>query len=503
MEAYKLSNSEMEYLGYFTSGEGHIRTQRVKTRKGGYRTYFLDCEMIETTLGTEVVSIGIGYRKEEDNLQENKDQDTKDIEWRSHTIKVQPKGDVIDYITHITGFDKDSTYDMSMEQALEFVLSLVDIDDVLVGHHLYLFLEYLNIYHPNVVDTCMLFHHPDGPPQYYSLKDLARMHLKKTIQTGVHDPCEDGMIAYELVRWCIDNGYIKNSWKSIGEKFMPSFDFVIDALEIKNDRIFCVYTRGSRAVGTNKPDSDYDLIVVCDKSCGIIDGTLVRCGNIDLCIYSKEYFDNLVRTHIIWAIEAIYCPKDLVYCEKIDYQTFFQKHQENTKINYNQYLNQSIGYETSRKIASAKKHLFNRNFHSAKKHVFIAFRFVEYGRQIVENNKITDLRGVNHIWEYLKSIPDNEIQSFRRFKELWKDRYIELHKAFNKYTPKKKNTEDYISKRYSYNSNFATPERYVFDDDQSIQECMDMVCKSSKIDKNAIIDMLSIRYSINREGEYL
>lgn len=418
MEKLVLTSDEMKYLGYVVI-ESDFETAFEKINN--INVCFLDCEMVETTLGTEVVVVGFGKKILGSTNQ-----------WDIHKLYVKPKGTVLNYLTNITGIDSNTKLDTDFEKVQKFLSDNVSKSDIIVGHHLYIDLNHLKFYHQKVIDCCMLFHHPDGPPSFYSLKDLAKIHLKKFIQSGSHNPIEDGLTSYNLVKWFCDNGYIRTVWKNIGLKLVPSVDLVIDALQIHNEYVKCVYTRGSRAIGTHNENSDYDLIAVCDSKSQIIDGTLVKYGNIDICVYTTDYFLQLLYDQTIYAIEAVYCPQDLIYREMIDHKKLFEKYRQNHKSSIsilNSKLNASIGYESSRKISSSKRH-FNNNVHRAKKHVFIAIRFVDYGLQIVKFNKIVDLKRTNHVWEKIKDV---ETKSYDDFKALWSEIYIGIYREFSSY----------------------------------------------------------------------
>lgn len=430
MERFVLSDEEMQYLGYLMEPTDHHHAMDselcdkdiddLKTKS--FDVWFLDCEMIETTVGTEVAIIGFGRY------------DSTTDKTISHILKIKPKGEIVDYITHITGIDKNTDLNLTMQQGIDELLKHIKKNDIIVGHHLYIDLKALNFYHSRVIDCCMIFHHPDGPPYYYSLKDLAASHLKRQIQIGTHDPVEDGVASYDLVKWCVDEGYIKSVWQNIGKIFIPSINHVVQALRIQESSIVCLYTRGSRAIGTNKPDSDYDLVAVCDIKT-VINGTLTRYGNIDICCYDVKYFEQMLRDQIIWAVECIYCPTDLIYVEKTDYRVFYEQYRINHTLRANEMLRQSVGYETARKMASAKKHYQHGDVHHAKKHAFIGIRFVEYARQIVHENKIKNIRGANYIWDMLKA-SDSSL-CYNDFKSLWRDLYVRIYQEFSTQVPKK------------------------------------------------------------------
>lgn len=70
-----------------------------------------------------------------------------------------------------------------------------------MGHSLENDLQALKLMHTRVIDTCVLFPHPRGPPYRSSLRHLAQKYLKAKIQDqGAHDSVEDARTAMALAQ---------------------------------------------------------------------------------------------------------------------------------------------------------------------------------------------------------------------------------------------------------------------------------------------------------------
>lgn len=83
----------------------------------------------------------------------------------------------------------------------------------LLGHALENDLNAVRLVHPSIVDTALLFPHPRGLPLRLGLRNLARLHLGREIQTGGaagHDSLEDARATGELVRW-----KVKAEWRRL------------------------------------------------------------------------------------------------------------------------------------------------------------------------------------------------------------------------------------------------------------------------------------------------
>jgi endonuclease V len=414
MEKFILSMDEMEFIGYIFSDD-FFRLNKVSDTPSAY---FMDCEMVETMYGSVIAKIAIG------------------TPFNHHVFTIKPIHAVTDYVTHITGLTKDTTYDMTYLELVEWLNQNICVNDILIGHHMYNDFNALKFVHKNVIDTALMFHHPDGPPHFYSLKNLAKMFLKKDIQNGVHDPIEDGITTFDLVKMYVDNGYVKTKWTRGSEILVPTIEIILEALGLDESHVLYICGRGSRVIGTHRPDSDYDIVVVCTNDVKIIEGTLTKCGNIDICIYSDKQFKKFIESQIIWSLECVYCPTPHILLKRCDYSAYAENYRENNTFKCNKALRDSIGYETARKISSSKRHFGLHNMKQSIKHIFIAFRFIDYGLQLLESNKIFDLTRTLCIWHNLLKLHGKIFTSHKEFEAEWIHQYIEHYKKFSKLVPK-------------------------------------------------------------------
>ena len=88
--------------------------------------------------------------------------------------------------------------------------SILTSHTILVGHSLDSDLTALQITHPFIIDTSILFPHPRGPPIKSSLKYLANKYLNREIQKGHgstgHDSIEDALACLDLVKLKCEKG---------------------------------------------------------------------------------------------------------------------------------------------------------------------------------------------------------------------------------------------------------------------------------------------------------
>lgn len=142
--------------------------------------------------------------------------------------------------------------------------------------------------------------------------------------------------------------------------------------------------------------------------------------------------------------------------ELIDYRKISLQYRQTNKALSNDYLGRSIGYETGRKLSSAKKHYINSDYHQAKKHIFIAFRFIDYGIQILTYGYIKNLRNCNFVWAGLLGLKTNT--DYETFKNIWYNNYIgmskRLYKLIGKNINPNKNFKLYDHVSFQRNFNF-------------------------------------------------
>ena len=265
----------------------------------------LDCEWVNTTNGFEVIEISIfNYNF-------------------SKTWKIKPKYQVIDYLSHITGYDDSSVYgNQTKKVVLSEIRTIIFRNDFIIGHSLNNDFDVLQLKHEHVIDVRILYNHPDGPPSFYKLKDLSKRFLKREIQQSKHSSLEDAKTAFDLFLFSVNHGYIKPTWIKMDhniESFVPDLEFILKACQTHQTNIAAVYLRGSRAIETNNEKSDYDYIVV-QYNLKQLSGSLIRYGNVDMEVHDVSNFKSLIQNNIIWALEAIYCPTKFIIYEAFDFR---------------------------------------------------------------------------------------------------------------------------------------------------------------------------------------
>lgn len=148
--------------------------------------YALDCEMVYTTVGIEIVRVTVINHEGEE----------------VYESKVKPFNPILDYKSKYSGITEESLRRCSkrlFEVQLD-LLKIFDKDSVLIGHSLESDLKALKMVHYNVVDTSIIYPHKYGAPYKWGLKLLSEQHLQRIIQSeDGHDSKEDALASLDLV----------------------------------------------------------------------------------------------------------------------------------------------------------------------------------------------------------------------------------------------------------------------------------------------------------------
>ncbi|KAL2086512.1 hypothetical protein ACEWY4_017571 [Coilia grayii] len=197
LSAYVLTGEEMSKHSFPLQGAPDCKSF-VCTGKNGHVTdssplYGLDCEMCLTKAGLEVTRVSLVDDQGQCMLDE----------------LVKPDNPIHNYHTRFSGITKDMLEPITTRlcDVQSKLIELLPEDAVLVGHSLDCDLRALQMIHPNVIDTSLLYRRECG--MRFKLKLLAEVILEKEIQSEEkkgHDPTEDAVAAVQLAQYFISKG---------------------------------------------------------------------------------------------------------------------------------------------------------------------------------------------------------------------------------------------------------------------------------------------------------
>ena len=169
---------------------------------------------------------------------------------------------------------------------------------------------------------------------------------------------------------------------------MVNLDDIIEKSGIHPTRIFNVYIFGSRVYGTNKKDSDWDIIMVANNS---VESTEIRNGLFNIHVYTPDKFKKDLDWHRINNLECIFAPNFAILKEEINYRSDF-------KLDISKLRHASSHISSNSWVKAKKKITISDEYHIGIKSLFHSIRIPMFSKQIVENGSIIDFKSANYIW---------------------------------------------------------------------------------------------------------
>ncbi|KAM7209610.1 hypothetical protein V8F20_000013 [Naviculisporaceae sp. PSN 640] len=149
------------------------------------------------------------------------------VSWDGEVVMdelVKPDKPIINYVTQFSGITKEmiDPVKTTIRDIQARLLDLLTPRTILVGHSLDSDLKAMQLAHPFIVDTSIMYPHPRGPPLKSSLKWLAQKYLNREVQKGHgtaagHDSIEDAKTCLDLVKKKCEKGKLWATGESQGE----------------------------------------------------------------------------------------------------------------------------------------------------------------------------------------------------------------------------------------------------------------------------------------------
>uniref|UniRef100_A0A8B9IHB3 RNA exonuclease 5 n=1 Tax=Anser cygnoides TaxID=8845 RepID=A0A8B9IHB3_ANSCY len=239
---YILTSKELKKNDYPLKGSpgcrGYVHTACDQQRTDGSPLFGLDCEMCLTARGNEVTRVSLVDAQGQCLLNE----------------LVKPESTIVNYRTRFSGITRKMLLPVKtrLPDVQSRLKKILPPDAVLVGHSLNADLQALQMIHPSVIDTSLLFARNEG--RRFKLKFLAKAVLGKEIQCDQklgHDPAEDARAALELAQFFIEQGPAKVAISNVFNSRIYKFFFFLSASFLD-----CLQVTGQKPLLLGRQEAD-------------------------------------------------------------------------------------------------------------------------------------------------------------------------------------------------------------------------------------------------------
>lgn len=180
---------------------------------------------------------------------------------------------------------------------------------------------------------------------------------------------------------------------------------------------------GSKIYGTDRPDSDWDLIAIVPNNHSIGTGCEYQNDKLNVHVYDRAHFQSQLNDHKIQTLECWFLDGD---------QNSLHKHFTFTLDKVK--LRHELSEKSSNSFVKAKKKIEKeKDYYIGWKSLFHSLRILNFGIQIASTGRINDYGAANHYWF---EILESGWYDWAPFKEKYQPVYNQLATEFRKVAPK-------------------------------------------------------------------
>lgn len=195
---------------------------------------------------------------------------------------------------------------------------------------------------------------------------------------------------------------------------------ITDIIKIHPFKIKNIYLFGSRVYETQNEDSDWDFIVVANS---MLTKEEIRHENLNIHIHTPDIFLDGLKEYQMQYLECIYAPPFAKLQERI-----IQPDKNfSLKLDMLKYKGMTQSFNAFHK---AKERVLDGELYRGVKSLWHSLRILQFFKQIVDNERITDFSSANIFWDMLKDDMENQ-EEWDFYKAKYLPIKVELEKHLN------------------------------------------------------------------------
>ena len=175
----------------------------------------------------------------------------------------------------------------------------------------------------------------------------------------------------------------------------PTIEEISDLAEVPLYRVWNAYIYGSRVYGTNRNDSDYDIMLIAST----LDAKKeIKGEKYNIHVITPDLFIDDLNLYKMVPLECLYSPEIARIQEKRELYLNIDKMK----------LKKYILTQSNSSWTKAKFKLNENDILRGIKSVFHSLRILDFGIQILKKGRINDFSHANHFWAEIND--SNEIE---------------------------------------------------------------------------------------------